>query len=101
MCFFAGGIRKAEQGFLASTRAFFPSSLNFSDPELMRMPWFLIGAANVNSSLLTISVIAVLLPAAFVIAIGNNANTDIQVSQQTEGNDVLRMSRGVSSFFVN
>lgn len=65
----------------------------------MRIPWFLIGAANVNSSLLTISVIAVLLPAAFVIAIDKgNANTDIPVSTQTEGNDILKMSRGVSSF---
>ncbi|KAF8591111.1 calcium/proton exchanger [Ramaria rubella] len=66
MCFFAGGTRFSEQGFLAS-------------------------AANLNSSLLTLSVIAVLLPAAFVMAVNQ---TNISTSQ--EGQDILKMSHGVA-----
>ncbi|KAF8512232.1 Calcium/proton exchanger [Gautieria morchelliformis] len=68
MCFFAGGMKFSEQGFLAS-------------------------ASNVNSSLLTISVIALLIPAAFIMAI-NNGQTTLSVAQ--EGKDVLKMSRGVA-----
>lgn len=64
MCFFAGGTRYSEQGFMA-------------------------GAAQLNSSLLTISVIAVLLPAAFHFAVNTNTDPD-------EGNDILRMSHGVA-----
>lgn len=90
MCFFAGGLRKAEQGFLPS-------------------------AANLNSSLLTLSVIAVLIPAAFLFAVDKgNAGVNSQASNSTnststasgqsnmtitpqmEGNDILRMSRGVA-----
>ncbi|CUA71895.1 Putative vacuolar cation/proton exchanger 4 [Rhizoctonia solani] len=64
MCFFAGGTRYSEQGFMAS-------------------------AAQLNSSLLTISVIAVLLPAAFHFATNQQADPD-------EGLDILRMSHGVA-----
>jgi len=90
MCFFAGGTRFSEQGFLAS-------------------------AANLNSSLLILSVIAVLIPAVFHVAVSansasgtnstNSANsTDSANSTQTggallpgpEGTDILRMSRGVA-----
>ncbi|GAB1522949.1 hypothetical protein RhiTH_006077 [Rhizoctonia solani] len=64
MCFFAGGTRYSEQGFMA-------------------------GAAQLNSSLLAISVIAVLLPAAFHFATNQQADPD-------EGLDILRMSHGVA-----
>ncbi|KAG8731841.1 hypothetical protein FRC11_002022 [Ceratobasidium sp. 423] len=64
MCFFAGGTRYSEQGFMAS-------------------------AAQLNSSLLAISVIAVLLPAAFHFATNQQADPD-------EGMDILRMSHGVA-----
>ncbi|KAG8740659.1 hypothetical protein FRC10_004069 [Ceratobasidium sp. 414] len=64
MCFFAGGTRYSEQGFMAS-------------------------AAQLNSSLLTISVIAVLLPAAFHFAVKTTSDPD-------EGFDILHMSHGVA-----
>ncbi|KAF9565232.1 calcium/proton exchanger [Agrocybe pediades] len=65
MCFFAGGLKYSEQGFGAS-------------------------ATQLNSSLLTISVIAVLLPAAFHFA------ADPQLSNNQEGHDILAVSRGVA-----
>lgn len=46
-------------------------------------------AAQLNSSLLAISVIAVLLPAAFHFATNTQNDPD-------EGNDILRMSHGVA-----
>ncbi|KAF8625549.1 hypothetical protein AX15_005316 [Amanita polypyramis BW_CC] len=63
MCFFAGGLKFSEQGFGLS-------------------------ATQLNSSLLTISVIAVLLPAAFKFFV---TSTD-----QIEENDILRVSHGVA-----
>ncbi|EJU04647.1 calcium/proton exchanger [Dacryopinax primogenitus] len=75
MCFFAGGTKYSEQGFL-------------------------VAPAQLNSSLLVLSVIAVLLPAAFNMAItaSNNAdnNTSNDVSPQKEGHDILQMSHGVA-----
>ncbi|KAF8899949.1 Sodium/calcium exchanger protein-domain-containing protein [Gymnopilus junonius] len=65
MCFFAGGLKYSEQGFGVS-------------------------ASQLNSSLLTISVIAVLLPAAFHI------NADPTLSDQQEGHDILAVSHGVA-----
>ncbi|TKA55541.1 hypothetical protein B0A53_02719 [Rhodotorula sp. CCFEE 5036] len=65
MCFFAGGIKYSEQGFK-------------------------IGAAQLNSSLLVISVIAVLLPAAFNAAFSDN------LSAQAEQDRILKMSRGTA-----
>ncbi|KAG6823064.1 hypothetical protein H0H92_011533 [Tricholoma furcatifolium] len=62
MCFFAGGLKYSEQGFGAS-------------------------ASQLNSSLLTISVIAILLPAAY-----NMSATD-----PNEGQDILKLSRGLYS----
>jgi Ca2+:H+ antiporter len=50
-------------------------------------------STQLNSSLLTISVIAVLLPAAFHTAL--NGNTAIAV----EASDILKVSHGVSCFF--
>ncbi|THH09302.1 hypothetical protein EW145_g2120 [Phellinidium pouzarii] len=70
MCFFAGGTRFQEQGFGAS-------------------------ASQINSSLLTLSVIAVLLPAAFHFALqpidGNDPLTDGQESE-----DIKMLSHGVA-----
>ncbi|KAJ6513321.1 Sodium/calcium exchanger protein-domain-containing protein [Mycena sanguinolenta] len=63
MCFFAGGIKYSEQGFGAS-------------------------ATQLNSSLLTISVIAVLLPAAFRFSVTTQSDPD-------SGSDILNLSHGV------
>ncbi|KAG6836827.1 hypothetical protein H0H93_002673 [Arthromyces matolae] len=63
MCFFAGGIKYSQQGFGAS-------------------------ATQLNSSLLTISVIAVLLPAAYHLS-SNGTDTD-------EGSHILALSRGAA-----
>jgi len=64
MCFFAGGLKYSEQGFGAS-------------------------ASQLNSSLLTISVIAVLLPAAFSLAFDNGSASD-------EARRILSVSHGVA-----
>ncbi|KAF7312323.1 hypothetical protein MIND_00245400 [Mycena indigotica] len=64
MCFFAGGVKFSEQGFGAS-------------------------ATQLNSSLLTISVIAVLLPAAFRFTVNANSDPDA-------GQDILKFSHGVA-----
>ncbi|CAK5268737.1 unnamed protein product, partial [Mycena citricolor] len=64
MCFFAGGVKYSEQGFGAS-------------------------ATQLNSSLLTISVIAVLLPAAFRFSVTATSDPD-------PGLDILRFSHGVA-----
>ncbi|KAF9266630.1 Calcium/proton exchanger [Marasmius fiardii PR-910] len=68
MCFFAGGIKYSEQGFGAA-------------------------ATQLNSSLLTISVIAVLLPAAFHLNVNTNPNNP---SDSDESEDILKMSHGVA-----
>ncbi|KAJ4476224.1 Calcium/proton exchanger [Lentinula aciculospora] len=64
MCFFAGGLRFQEQGFGAV-------------------------ATQLNSSLLTLSVIAVLLPAAFHMNVTTSTDSD-------EGQDILKVSHGVA-----
>ncbi|KAK0485147.1 calcium proton exchanger [Armillaria novae-zelandiae] len=64
MCFFAGGIKFQEQGFGHM-------------------------ATQLNSSLLAISVIAVLLPAAFHFSVANNTQND-------EISDILNVSLGTS-----
>ncbi|KJA22895.1 hypothetical protein HYPSUDRAFT_87039 [Hypholoma sublateritium FD-334 SS-4] len=68
MCFFAGGLKYSEQGFGAS-------------------------ATQLNSSLLTISVIAVLLPAAFHFS---NTTTTTPLSTGSEGKAILSVSHGVA-----
>ncbi|KAJ3730346.1 calcium proton exchanger [Lentinula raphanica] len=64
MCFFAGGVRFSEQGFG-------------------------LVASQLNSSLLTIAVIAVLLPAAFYYNVTTQTDSD-------EGQDLLKVSHGVA-----
>jgi len=74
MCFFAGGVRYSEQGFGTS-------------------------AVQLNSSLLAISVIAVLLPGAFHLALQNLPSTVANETQYQEGtidSDILKTSRGVA-----
>ncbi|KAF8126075.1 calcium proton exchanger [Boletus edulis] len=68
-CFFVGGLRYSEQGF---------------GPML----------AQTNTSVLTISVIAVLLPSAFVMSLGNSSNSN------TIDSLVLKMSHGVSMILL-
>ncbi|KAA1467467.1 calcium/proton exchanger [Dentipellis sp. KUC8613] len=73
MCFFAGGTRFSEQGFgLSSTQ--------------------------LNSSLLTLSVIGVLLPAAFHMAVEPDPDDPSHdpLTNQQEGSDILRVSHGVA-----
>ncbi|KAJ3857714.1 calcium proton exchanger [Lentinula lateritia] len=64
MCFFAGGVRFSEQGFG-------------------------LVASQLNSSLLTIAVIAILLPAAFYYNVTTQTDSD-------EGQDLLKVSHGVA-----
>jgi len=64
MCFFAGGTRFSEQGFGLSS-------------------------SQLNSSLLTVSVIAVLLPAAFHFSVTSTIDT-------SEAADILQLSHGVA-----
>ncbi|KAI0292423.1 calcium/proton exchanger [Russula brevipes] len=70
MCFFAGGTRFSEQGFG-------------------------VGAAQLNSSLLTLSVVAVLLPAAFHNAV-QPANGKYPLTDAEEGKRILLISHGVA-----
>ncbi|OAX33116.1 calcium/proton exchanger [Rhizopogon vinicolor AM-OR11-026] len=67
MCFFAGGLRFSEQGFGQT-------------------------AAQLNSSLLTISVIAVLIPGAFHMALQGQAQYD----EVTVDDKILKTSHGVA-----
>jgi len=69
MCFFAGGMRFSEQGFGIS-------------------------ATQLNSSLLAVSVIAVLLPAAFHLSVSNDTTTT--TTTQQEGTEILGVSHGVA-----
>ncbi|KAI0064753.1 calcium/proton exchanger [Artomyces pyxidatus] len=73
MCFFAGGTRFSEQGFGVS-------------------------AVQLNSSLLTLSVIALLIPAAFHLAVqpqSDDPSFDPLTNAQ-EGHDILAISHGVA-----
>ncbi|EJD06395.1 calcium/proton exchanger [Fomitiporia mediterranea MF3/22] len=73
MCFFAGGMRFQEQGFGAS-------------------------ASQINSSLLTLSVIAVLLPAAFHFAVQPDASdpSEDPLTNPQEAADITKLSHGVA-----
>ncbi|OCF54093.1 calcium/proton exchanger [Kwoniella mangroviensis CBS 10435] len=72
MCFFAGGVKFAEQAIKST-------------------------AAQLNASLLLIAVIAVLIPSAFHFSISSStSNTDADQLAQGEGADLLAMSHGVA-----
>ncbi|KAH9063878.1 calcium/proton exchanger [Lactarius vividus] len=71
MCFFAGGTRFSEQGFGMSS-------------------------TQLNSSLLTLSVIAVLLPAAFHSAVQPSTDGTDPLTDAEEAHDILAISHGVA-----
>lgn len=73
MCFFAGGLRFAEQGFDST-------------------------ATQIHSSLLTVSVGAVLMPAAYHYSLSWRTGTDTAATDQKS--DILKMSHGVSVVLV-
>jgi hypothetical protein len=71
-CFFAGGVRFAEQTIKTT-------------------------AAQLNSSLLLIAVIAVLIPSAFHFSITTSANGNgLTITSEEEGRDLLAMSHAVA-----
>ena len=72
---------------------------------MLHPSWRVAGAVQLNSSLLTLSVIALLLPAAFHNAVQPTDGIDPLTDKQ-EGHDILSISHGVSrslwcSFLVN
>jgi len=72
MCFFAGGLKYSSQGFM-------------------------IGAAQLNSSLLTLSVIGILIPATFHAALTSNSDSNEgTISTADQGQRILKMSHGVA-----
>ena len=58
------------------------------------------GATQLNSSLLTLSVIAVLLPAAFHSAVQPSAGETDPLTNAQEGHDILAISHGASGFLL-
>jgi hypothetical protein len=56
------------------------------------------GATQLNSSLLTLSVIAVLLPAAFHSAVQPSSGQPDPLTNAQEGHDILAISHGVNGF---
>ncbi|KAJ6571482.1 Sodium/calcium exchanger protein-domain-containing protein [Mycena capillaripes] len=76
MCFFCGGIKFSEQGFAA-------------------------GAAQLNSSLLTLSVVAVLLPAAYRMTQKGDGPAPTAASEATQA-QILKFSHGIAIilFFI-
>ncbi|KAI0690168.1 hypothetical protein BC835DRAFT_1417988 [Cytidiella melzeri] len=75
MCFFAGGMRFTAQDFDST-------------------------ATQVHSSLLSLSVGAVLLPAAFHFTLSNRSGDNPQTSIDEQKVDILRMSHGVSVVLI-
>jgi Ca2+:H+ antiporter len=74
MCFFAGGTRFSEQGFS-------------------------LGAAHINSSLLTLSSVAILLPALLyftVIVQVESGSSALDVASKRAGADILKISHGAA-----
>ena len=94
MCFFAGGLKFTEQGFDSSGLF----CLRVWNERLCS--FMATAATQVHSSLLSISVGAVLLPAAFHFALTYTKDGDADdVSLQQQKDDILRMSHGVSGLF--
>jgi Ca2+:H+ antiporter len=91
MCFFAGGTRFSEQGFGISTCSERPCLVPFNSGYT----WLVAGAVQLNSSLLTLSVIGVLLPAAFHNAVQPSDGGVDPLTNQQEGHDILSISHGV------
>ncbi|KAF8193251.1 Sodium/calcium exchanger protein-domain-containing protein [Mycena galopus ATCC 62051] len=70
MCFFAGGVKFSEQGFA-------------------------VGAAQLNSSLLTLSVVAILLPAAYQMS-QKGDNSPVTAAEDPTQAPILKFSHGVA-----
>jgi len=93
MCFFAGGTRFSEQGFGISSYFIGIGAVLLADVVLT---FIILGATQLNSSLLTLSVIGVLLPAAFHAAVQPSVSDPTDPLTNTEeGKDILSISRGV------
>ncbi len=93
MCFFAGGTRFSEQGFDSS-------KLSVTPLQVSHKLTFSEAATQIHSSLLSISVGAVLLPAAFHFALTyskEDGADDISTTLQEQKQDILRMSHGVGT----
>ncbi|KAI0091210.1 Sodium/calcium exchanger protein-domain-containing protein [Irpex rosettiformis] len=75
MCFFAGGMRFTAQDFDST-------------------------ATQIHSSLLSLSVGAVLLPAAFHFTLSYRTGENVQTSMEEQKKDILRMSHGVSIVLI-
>ena len=86
LCFFAGGIRFYEQGFDASAYAV-GKSFVLAHPEA-------VASTQMHSTLLTISVGALLLPAIYHFSIGGTTEEVLAAEKK----QILQMSRGVSPF---
>ena len=95
MCFFAGGTRFSEQGFGMSSC----STRVFITKNAQPISALITGASQLNSSLLTLSVIAVLLPAAFHSAVQPSSDGFDPLTNAQEGHDILAISHGASDFF--
>jgi Ca2+:H+ antiporter len=86
MCFFAGGMRFSEQGFDASEYI----NLIYLDVCSSKI----VAATQIHSSLLSLSVGAVLLPAAYHFALDDDAD---HVPSEVQKQNILHMSHGVWS----
>ena len=86
MCFFAGGLRFSEQAFESSM---WPALYfyEWSDVDL-----FWTATTQIHSSLLSISVGAVLLPAAYHFSLSGGEG----LASNEQKRDILQMSHGVS-----
>jgi Ca2+:H+ antiporter len=91
MCFFGGGTRFSEQRFGIGAYSECACLVPYNpDPS-----WLVAGAVQLNPSLLTLSVIAMLLPAVYHNAV-QTGGVDPLTNQQ-EGHDILSISRFVST----
>ena len=76
---------------LTSSRCFFAGGLRFAEQTIKTT------AAQLNSSLLLIAVIAVLIPSAFHFSITTSSNGEgLSLTDAQEGHDLLAMSHGVA-----
>lgn len=84
LCFFAGGMRFSEQGFD-------PSGCDIIKYQIQLINC-IPAATQIHSSLLSLSVGAVLLPAAYHFTLGSPGDASFETQKQ----NILHMSHGVS-----
>lgn len=88
LCFFAGGIQFSEQGFDPS------EFVGFCGCHWIRCSGHVyLAATQIHSSLLSLSVGVVLLPAAYHFTLGNPGDAPFEAQKK----DILHMSHGVSN----